>query len=346
MLQKKITARDAGQRFDKYLHKLLPEAGNGFLYKMLRKKNITLNGQKADGSEKVSEGDSVEIFFSDETLEKFMGKNRLTQIINGTSSSEMRQNPSHNEYSEAYRTFSDIGIIYENDHILLADKPAGVLSQKAGAKDLSLNEWLVGYQLSAGKITPEELDVFKPSVCNRLDRNTSGIVMCSKSIQGAQLLGNLLKSRDLHKYYQLYVKGSLKEEGLIEGYLVKDGKRNKVCVVPAGGMRPAAGCAYIRTAYRPLRIERDKTLLEAELITGKSHQIRAHMASIGHPILGDEKYGDREWNALYREKYHIGSQLLHACKVVFPPLEAPFEDISGRTFTAKLPPVFTQLMED
>ncbi len=346
MLQKKITAREAGQRFDKYLHKLLPEAGNGFLYKMLRKKNITLNGQKADGSEKVSEGDSVEIFFSDETLEKFMGKNWFTQIINGTSSSEMQQNLSHNEYSKAYRTLFDIGIIYENDHILLADKPAGVLSQKAGINDLSLNEWLIGYQLSAGKITPEELDVFKPSVCNRLDRNTSGIVMCSKSVQGAQLLGNLLKSRELHKYYQLYVKGILKEDGLIEGYLVKDGKRNKVCVVPAGGMRPAAGGAYIRTAYRPIRIERDKTLLEAELITGKSHQIRAHMASIGHPILGDEKYGDREWNALYREKYRIGSQLLHACKVVFPPLEAPFEDISGRTFTAKLPPVFTQLMED
>lgn len=346
MLQKEITARDAGQRFDKYLHKLLPEAGNGFLYKMLRKKNITLNGQKADGSEKVSEGDSVEIFFSDETLEKFMGKNRFTQIINGTSSSEMQQNLFHNEYSEAYRTFSDIGIIYENDHILLADKPSGVLSQKGGAKDLSLNEWLVGYLLSTGKIMPKELDVFKPSVCNRLDRNTSGIVMCSKSVQGAQLLGNLLKSRELHKYYQLYVKGILKEEGLIEGYLVKDGKRNKVCVVPAGGAHPAAGCAYIRTAYKPLRIERDKTLLEAELITGKSHQIRAHMASIGHPVLGDEKYGDREWNALYREKYRIDSQLLHACKVVFPPLEAPFEDISGRTFTAKLPPVFTQLMED
>lgn len=346
MLQKQITAREAGQRFDKYLHKLLPEAGNGFLYKMLRKKNITLNGKRADGNEKISEGDSVEIFFSDETLEKFMGEKRFTQIINGTSSPETWQNLSHNEYSEAYRTFSDIGIIYENDHILLANKPAGVLSQKAGAKDLSLNEWMIGYQLSAGKLTPEELNVFKPSVCNRLDRNTSGIVMCSKSVQGAQLLGNLLKSRELHKYYQLYVKGIVKEKGLLEGYLVKDEKRNKVCVIPSGETCPTDGCAYIRTAYRPLRIEKDKTLLEAELITGKSHQIRAHMASIGHPILGDEKYGDRKWNAFYRRKYNISSQLLHACKVVFPPLEAPFEDIGGRTFTAKLPPDFTKLMED
>lgn len=324
MYQKVITDKEAGQRFDKYLRKLLPEAGSSFLYKMLRKKNITLNGKKADGSEKIMAGDSVAVFFAEETLAKFMGESL----------------PELSEYHAAYQKLQGIKVLYEDSHILLADKPAGILSQKAGSGDLSLNEWLTGYLLHNGSVNQDELKLYKPSVCNRLDRNTSGIVLCAKSLKGAQMLGGLLQNRTIHKYYQLYVKGTVTEEQLIEGYLTKDGRHNKVSVMPAGTQD-----SYIKTKYKPLRAESDKTLLEVELLTGKPHQIRAHLASIGHPLLGDYKYGDRAWNDIYQKKYHIRSQLLHAYKVVFPELEAPFSEVSGRTFYAEVPSVFAKVSE-
>lgn len=330
MYRTEITTREAGQRFDKYLHRILPNAGSSFLYKMLRKKNILLNDKKADGSEKIAAGDSVTIYFSDETLAQFMGTNPFAGTV---------------DYGNAYRMISGVKIIYENDHILLADKPAGILSQKAQPADLSLNEWLIGYLLDCGSMTAQDLTLFKPSVCNRLDRNTSGIVLCAKSLLGAQMLGELLKDRTLHKYYQLYVKGHVTKEHTIEGYLHKDVKRNKVSIIPAseadaGILAGKTTHPYIKTAYKPLKNAGDKTLLEVELITGKSHQIRAHLASIGHPLLGDYKYGDPAWNEQYRKKYQIRSQLLHACRVVFPELKAPFEDLSGQTFCADMPEIF------
>ena len=341
MYLRQITNREAGQRLDRYLCKLLPMAGTGFLHKMLRKKNITLNGKKAEGHEKLTAGDQIALYFAQETLHKFMGH----QPLEAAETSAASKISATGEYLAAYKAYPGIKIIYEKTHILLADKPVGILTQKAAPSDRSLNEWLIGYLLTQGEITEAELAACRPSVCNRLDRNTSGIVLCAKSVQGAQLFSSLLQNRTLHKYYQLYVKGTLQDSQLIEGYLTKDSRHNRVSIQPHSRANDSSLTkeSYIRTHYRPLKAETDKTLVEVELLTGKPHQIRAHLAGIGHPLLGDYKYGDKNWNDYYKKTCQIRSQLLHACRVTFPELGPPFDDISGRTFQSGLPETFDRV---
>ena len=186
-----INENEAGQRFDKYLAKLLREAPKSFFYKMMRKKNITLNGKKATGNEKLLSGDHVKLFLSDETFEKFSGS------------------------IAAPRAHHVLDIIYEDENILLINKPAGMLSQPADDGTPSLVEYLTGYLLENGSLTEEDLRTFRPSVCNRLDRNTSGLIAAGKSLVGLQTLSEMFKLRELHKYYLCLVEGILDEEKYI-----------------------------------------------------------------------------------------------------------------------------------
>jgi len=320
---------DAGQRFDKFLHKCLPKAPAGFIYKMLRKKNITLNNKKAEGKEILMLSDEVKFFLSDETYGKFSG------------SSDRK---TFSEYERAYQQLKGIQIIYEDKDILVLWKPAGMLSQKAEGSGLSLNEWVTGYMLAEKIYREEQLTRFKPSVCNRLDRNTTGLVLAGKTLSGLQFLSNLLRSGEVRKYYRLFVKGQVKEERLIEGYLIKDTAVNKVRIIKEAAAKEEKA-SYIRTAYRPVRVMEDKTLLEAELITGKTHQIRAHLSSVGHPLIGDYKYGDKILNEQYKRAFGITAQLLHAYRLVFPILSGKYEYLSGREFLAPLPEIFERLCE-
>ena len=311
-----VKAGESGQRLDKYLAKYLKEAPKSFLYKMLRKKNITLNGRKADGSEKLQAEDCVRLFLAEETLEKFMG----TQ-------------------TEAHTCSLDV--IYEDDHVLFINKPVGMLSQKADKKDISLVEYLTGYLLEKGALTREDLLTFHPSVCNRLDRNTSGIVAAGKTMAGLQTLSGAFKDRSLHKYYLALAAGRVEHPSYIKGYLWKNERTNKVTVT----REPKKDALPIETRMRPLSYSGtgDCTLLEVELLTGRTHQIRSHLAR--HPIIGDAKYGSREVNEAYRKKYRVTSQLLHAWRIEMPSFEGELSYLAGLKLTAELPALFKKVIK-
>lgn len=306
-----ISANEAAQRMDKLLFKYLNEAPKSFVYKMLRKKNIVLNGKKADGSEKLCPGDSIRLYLAEETLEKF---------------SKVR----------VQRVSSKLNIIYEDNNIILINKPVGMLSQKAKPEDVSAVEHLISYLLEKGELTEETLRSFRPSVCNRLDRNTSGLLAAGKSLAGLQTLSELFRDRSLKKYYRCIVSGQVREGCRISGWLTKDTKTNKVTI----SKEKTADASRIETEYHPIKVGAAATLLEVHLITGKTHQIRAHLASQGHPILGDFKYGITGENQKYRKAYGIQSQLLHAFRLEFPEIDGPLSYLSGKIFTADIPETF------
>lgn len=323
----KVESNEAGQRLDKLLTKFLSKAGKSFLYKMMRKKNITLNGKKCDGSEHLVQGDEIQIYFSDETIEKFT-----------ENPAAKPQKPSGKRSS----TGPDLDIIYEDANVIIVNKPAGMLSQKAKEGDISLNEHILNYLIDSGHLPVSQLRTFRPSICNRLDRNTSGLVAAGTSLGGLQVMNSVFKDRSIHKYYQCLVKGQVKERQLIAGFLKKDEVANKVTVYPI----EVEGSTPIMTEYLPLSGNGRYTLLQVTLITGKSHQIRAHLASIGHPILGDGKYGDNDCNQEMRRRYRVQSQLLHSWKLVMPEKVAePLDYLSGKTFFAPLPPRFLKVMK-
>lgn len=343
-----IGVNQAGQRLDKFLHKYLPLAGTSFLYKMLRKKNIILNGRKAEGKEMLSVGDEVRFFFSDETFAKFSGMTAVSDITvsdKGSSGSTAASKTGETaEYLYAYQKLKGIEVLYEDDNIVLLNKPTGILTQKASPKDISLNEWLTGYLLETNAITAAELHSFHPSVCNRLDRNTSGIVLCGKSLAGSQALSRIIKERTIRKFYRTICVGELTQDRSLDGYLYKDTKSNRVTVCEElPGTARDRDYSPIQTAYHPIVRKSGYTLLEVELITGKTHQIRSHLASIGHPVIGDGKYGKKEENRRFRESDSLQNQLLHAYRVVFPAEEGVLKPLSGREFIAPYPKLFKRL---
>ena len=328
-----IKKNDSGQRVDKFLKRYLPNAGTSFIFKMMRKKNIILNKQKVQGNEIIKENDCIQIFFSEDTIDKFRNSNQA------------ETNALLIEYEKAYKKLNGIEIIYENDDVLLLGKPSGILTQKAKPHDLTLNEWLIGYLLNKNEVCGETLSQFKPSVCNRLDRNTSGIVICGKTLYGTQTMSECIKTRTIHKYYHLFVVGCLEGENTLTGYLLKDNDSNTVKIINAKQKsNDLKDFITIETKYKSISTAHEITYLEVELITGKTHQIRAHLSSIGHPILGDYKYGDAAINKKLLS-LGINDQMLHAYRLVFPPLKDRLSDLSEREFICSEPDTFNIVKE-
>ncbi len=314
-----ITELEANQRFDKYLRKFFKNTGSGYVYKMLRKGTIKLNGKKVKGNEIIKAGDEVRMYMTDETIDEYTGK--YQEAV-----------PEFREYKQAYKKYKErIEIIYEDKHILLINKPIGILSQKAEKTDVSCNEWLIGYMLRTEAITPQQLQTFKPSICNRLDRNTSGILICGKTLAGSQKMNELIKERKIRKFYRTFVKGCFDQEVRTSGYLKKDYFTNKVTVSET----VTDGSERIETVFTPIKWKENISYIEVELVTGKTHQIRAHIASLGHPVLGDYKYGDRKFNESETRKRH---QLLHAYRLEMPYIDDDkFQHLSRKVFVAEEP---------
>ena len=287
-----VTPNEAGQRVDKLLFKYLNTAPKSFIYKMFRKKNIILNHKKCDGSEKTAVGDEITLWLSEETIEKFRETKKVEKV------------PCH------------FKVIHEDKDILAINKPAGLLSQKAKPEDISVNEEAISYLLDNHSITEEQLKVFHPSVCHRLDRNTSGLLIIGKSLYGLQHMSEILKERTAKKYYLCLAEGILCLPQHIKGYLIKDEATNQVFI----SQEPVTGSHQIETFYKPLGHNGYQTLLKVELITGRTHQIRAHLASVGHGIVGDGKYGSEKVNDWFRRHYHLKHQLLHSWRIEFDDL--------------------------
>jgi len=318
-----VSKNEAGKRFDKLLNTVLKEAPTSFIYKMLRKKNIVLNDKKASGNEKLTEGDIIKIYLSDETFAKFSNETSLKDDF------------------DAYKVdFEDLNIVYEDKNILIANKAAGRLSQKAEAGDVSINEQIIAYLIDKGEIKSESLKTFKPGICNRLDRNTSGMIIFGKTLPALQKCADLLKNHDLDKYYLCLAKGKIDKGMLIKGYLKKlEGNIVKISEDEKDGN-------YIETFYEPLDTNGKLSLLKVKLISGKTHQIRAHLASIGHPIMGDNKYCNKELNTEAANKYKLKYQLLHAYELHFPEIEGELSDLSDKRLVCDIPNQFKRILKE
>ena len=331
MKEFQIKKNEAGQRFDKYLTKLLPGAPKSFLYRMLRKKNIVLNGEKAHGPEIVREGDLVRLFLADDTFDKFSQQNRT----------ETSYAPENERLLASAKSLFE-SPVYADEDIMLINKPRGILSQKACAEDVSLNEALFRWWMESGNIREEDARTFRPAVMNRLDRNTTGIVLCGVSLPGEQFLAEILRDRSAVKRYRALVFGRPKD-GIYTAWHRTAGKEGIVRITD----EPVEGAVPIRTGIRTIAVRNGMSFLEVDLLTGKKHQIRAHLAHLGFPVAGDGKYGSKEKNRELCKRYGLRSQLLHAYRFSFPErIEGRFAYLSGRKFTAPMPELYERVLTD
>lgn len=278
MREFKITKNDSGQRLDKFITKAVPKLPKGLLYKYIRIKRIKLNGKRCEISDRLSEGDIVECYVSDEFFE------------------------AESKRPEFMLAPSSVDAVYEDENVLLCNKPAGLIVHEG-------NDWCADtliariqhYLYKKGEYDPQNENSFVPALCNRIDRNTCGIVIAAKNAATLRVLNDKIKDRELEKKYLCVVKGTPKKQsGVLEHYILKNEKTNTVEALAS----PAPGAKTAKTKYTVLSSHDGMSLVEAELLTGRTHQIRAQFAAIGHPLIGDTKYGKAKdgrgftWQAL------------------------------------------------
>ena len=293
-----ITKNDSGQRVDRFILKTFPKLPKSLMYKEIRKKNIKVNKKRTEPNAVLNEGDVIELYLMDDVLE---------------------EKPKHYDFTGASRR---LDIVYEDENIILLNKKTGLLCHPDGNEYVdTLISRVKRYLYEKGEWNPEESSTFTPSLANRIDRNTSGIVIAAKNAESLRILNEKIKSREIEKYYITAVHGKPKRESdTLTAYLSKDEKKNMVTVSDT----EFEGAKKIVTQYKVLDYRNNISLLEIDLKTGRTHQIRAHLAHLGHPIVDDGKYGDRHGRS---------RQALCSYKLVFNIKNAGILDyLSGREF--------------
>ena len=305
MKELRVNPNDAGQRLDRFVSKAVPLLPESLLQKYIRLKRIKLNGKGAKRDTRLQTGDLLQLYINDEFFEKPREENSYLKV--GTPK---------------------LSIVYEDENILLADKKPGVLCHSAGVWDYNtLIANIQAYLAQKGEWWPREENSFAPALCNRIDRNTGGIVIAAKNAEALRILNDKIRDREIEKYYLCAVQGRPKPpEGRLENYLFKDAQKNQVFVKA----KPEPGAKTAVTEYKLLRSKGPLSLVECRLLTGRTHQIRVQMAHAGWPLLGDSKYGRERFNRDYDEK----GQALYSYKLRFDfPTDAGIlEYLRGREF--------------
>jgi len=300
-----VNKNDAGQRLDRFVGKAVPLLPESLLQKYIRLKRIKLNGKGAKRDERVKQGDVLQLYINEEFFEAPSDENAYLKI-----------------------TAPKLGIVYEDENILLADKRPGVLCHSAG--EWSYDTLIANIQAHCylkGDWNPRGENSFAPALCNRIDRNTGGIVIAAKNAQALRIMNEKIKNREIDKYYLCAVCGTPRpKSGTLRGYIFKDAQKNQVYVRKTS----CPGAKEAVTEYRTLQTKNGLSLVECRLLTGRTHQIRAQMADSGAPLLGDGKYGAERINRQYGEK----GQALYSYRLRFDfPTDAGILNyLKGRQF--------------
>ena len=302
-----IKKNDAGQRLDKFITKSIPSMPTSFMYKAIRTKKIKVNRKRAEQKQILAEGDILQLFVSEEFF--FTGEK---------------------DNSALSRIKPNITVVYEDENILLANKRPGVLvhDDEAGNENTLITH-IQAYLYQKGEYDPASEQSFAPALCNRIDRNTGGIVIAAKTAMALRVMNEKIKNNEISKFYLCVVHGILpKKKDTLHGYLIKNSADNMVRVFDKKPRE--SGAKEIITKYRVISEKNDRSLLEVELVTGRTHQIRAHMAHIGHPLLGDGKYGVNRDDK--REGYKYQALYAYRLRFDFGEELSELDYLKGKTF--------------
>lgn len=313
-----IGSNEAGQRLDKFLRKLLKDVPLSAIYKTLRKGDVKINGSKKKEKYVLELGDIVEIRDITTTASE------KKKVVNF-----QKVDPSH------------LKIIFEDENLLILEKWPNVLVHGDKKGEITLTDYALSYLNDKGDYIPEQEVTFTPAPCNRLDRNTSGMVLFGKNFEALKQLNEMIRDRKIKKYYMALVKGKM-NSGIYEAYIKKDSENNISEIYD----QQVPMSKKIAMEVKLIQTDALYSLIEIELITGRSHQLRAHLAHLGYPIIGDQKYGEKKVNEFFINKYGLNYQFLYAYKVIFKNCTEKFQYMENKTIAEALPPIFKKIKKD